>query len=161
MTAQRIAQVLGCSFYPEPAIREIVKREEQMQGFRGMTVTEMRRECPGVAPEARLPYPWWTAAAEDEDAVLARARPFLEDLVSRRDGDVLLVGHGASVGAATRFFLSLCQVQYTDLPLSWNCSLTAFKVGACCRVLLMRDTQHLPDEDVTSNARRLIEVPES
>ena len=108
LTAERIAAELDTVHYPEVAIREIVKRAENMVGFRGLTLDALRAEFGRVAPDATLPHPWWTPHAEDDAAVLARVAPFLERLLERREGDVLLVGHGASVGAATRFFLARC-----------------------------------------------------
>lgn len=152
-TSERIAEELGAWHYPEAAIREIVKREEQMVGFVGLTLEELRAEFPRIAPDASLPHPWWTPHAEDAAAVLARVAPFLEALLANGQEDVLLVGHGASVGAATRFLLQRCPEGPEELPLSWNCALTAFRVGATCEVLYLRDTSHLPDEQVTSNAR--------
>lgn len=157
-TAERIAEALDTVHYPEAAIREIVKRAEQMVGFEGLTLEALRAECRRIAPDAMLRHPWWTPDAEDDDAVLARVAPFLEDLLAHPDGDVLLVGHGASVGAATRFFLERCTPAPEEMPLSWNCALTAFRAGDACETLLLRDTAHLPDEQVTSNAKTRLEV---
>lgn len=157
-TAECIAAELNTVHYPEAAIREIVKRAEQMVGFQGLSLEALRAEFRRVAPDAALPYPWWTPQAEDDAAVLARVAPFLERLLERRDGDVLLVGHGASVGAATRFFLERCTPVPEEMPLSWNCALTAFRVQETCETLLIRDTAHLPDEEVTSNAKTKLEV---
>ena len=158
LTAERIAAELDTVHYPEVAIREIVKRAENMVGFRGLTLDALRAEFGRVAPDATLPHPWWTPHAEDDAAVLARVAPFLERLLERREGDVLLVGHGASVGAATRFFLARCAPVPEEMPLSWNCALTAFRVGEPCETLLIRDTTHLADEEVTSNAKTKLEV---
>lgn len=157
-TAQLIAEELGTVFHLEPAIREIVKREEQMVGLCGLALEGLRAEFPRLAPDATLAYPWWTPQAEDGDAVLARVRPFLERLVAGRDGDALLIGHGASVHAATRFFLERCERLPEEMPPSWNCALTAFRVGHAWEAVLLRDTAHLPDERVTSNARSKLEV---
>lgn len=157
LTAELIAAELGMHHYPEPAIREIVKREEQMLDFVGLTLGALRAECPRIAPDASLDHPWWTPQAEDDDQVFARVAPFLDRLTSNGSGDALLVGHGASVQAATRYFLERCEGIPVEMPLSWNCALTAFRVGDPCEVLLLRDTAHLPDSLVTSNARIKLE----
>jgi broad specificity phosphatase PhoE len=158
-TAQLIAEALDTTFYVEPALREIVKHRSQMEGFRGLGLDDLESRFPRIAPDAELPYPWWTLDVEEDDTVLQRMRPFLERLVEQGSGDVLLVGHGASVGASTRFFLSLCQETPDDIPLSWNCALTAFELTSRCRLLLLRDTAHLAPPDVTSNALHKTDGP--
>ncbi len=156
-TAELIAEELDCCHTPEPAIREIVKQAEQMEGFVGLAVEALRAEYPRVAPDASLPKPWWTPEAETDDQVLDRVAPFLQRLIGNGGGDALLVGHGASVQAVTRWFLERCRGVPMEMPLSWNCALTAFQVGEACEVLFLRDTTHLLDDQVTSNARRKVD----
>jgi broad specificity phosphatase PhoE len=126
-----------------------------MHGFCGMDLQALCAEFPALAPDASLPYPWWTPAAEAGDDVFVRVVPFLEELLApESSGDVLLVGHGASVQAATRYFVERCSATSEEMPLSWNCALTGFRQTDAWEVLHLRDTSHLPDELITSNARR-------
>jgi len=153
-TAQLLAEVLGACLIPEPALREIVKSEQQMAEFQGLDAAALRAEFPQLCPDASLHSPWWTTAVETDDQVLARVTPFLEELTVNSDEDVLLVGHGASVEAITRWFLARSADQPDGLPISWHCALTAFRIAERCELLLMRDTSHLEDDQITSNARR-------
>jgi len=151
-TADVIAEVLDTVFYPEVALREIVKVPDSLIDFRGLTLDGLRRSFPHVAADAVLPYPWWTLAAETSEEVLARVRPFLERLLGETDGDVLLVGHGASVGASTRYFLEGYPDVRARLGPGWNCALTAIQVKPRMEPILLRDTAHLAEHQVTSNA---------
>ena len=151
-TADGIAEVLDTEFYPEPALREVVKVASQMTNFEGPTLEGLGRTFPRLAPDAALSYPWWTLEAETSETVLARVRPFLDRLIEEKDGDVLLVGHGASVGASTRYFLEARPEVLASLGPGWNCALTAIRVKPRMEPLLLRDTAHLAGHQVTSNA---------
>lgn len=151
-TADGIAEVLDTGFYPEPALREVVKVASQMRDFEGLTSEGLRCVSSRLAPDAALPYPWWTLEAETSDGVLARVRPFLDHLIRGKDGDVLLVGHGASVGASMRYLLESRPEVLSRLGPGWNCALTAIRVTPRMEPLLLRDTTHLASHQVTSNA---------
>jgi len=159
MTADLIAEALGSTFVPAAPIREIVTAPNNIRDFRGLTIEALRLEFQQVAPDATLHYPWWTADAEENQDVRARVGPFIDWLVANTRRDVLLVGHGASAGAATRHLLARCTTTPEEIPLTWNCALTAFRCdgvaddgAGACELLLLQDTRHLPDEQVTSNA---------
>ena len=90
----------------------------------------------------------------------ARVAPFVDHLVATESDDVLLVGHGASTGAATRYLLTHCERVPDEIPLTWNCALTAFRCIAradgeilSCEMIMLQDTSHMDEDQVTSNAR--------
>lgn len=151
-TANLVAEELGATFRVEAAIREIVKVPEQMAAFRGLAVAELRATFPRLAPDATLGYPWWTTEAETSEMVLARVGQFLR---ARHpdEGDVLLVGHGASVSACIRYFLNPYPDVLARVENNWNCGLTGIQVAPHFKPLLLADTAHLAPDQVTSNAK--------
>ena len=163
-TADVVAGVLGATVYPEPAIREYTG--PAVASFRGVTLAELQKAFPHIAGDARLTYPWWTLEPEVTDeagyrpAVMARVGGFIESLLARgEDSDALLVGHGASIGAAIRFFLD--QVPESERPdggPGWNCALTAVRLHSRIGFDCLLDVDHLPPGQVTSNGRTAAEV---
>ena len=159
-TADIICEALGSEFQPSALFREIVQRAETIAAFTGLTLEDLRTEFAHLAQDATLAYPWWTTEIEDSEAVRARVAPYVDHLVVCAEDDVLLVGHGASTGAATRHLLSHCKSVPDEIPLTWNCALTAFHclVGvngemAGCDLLMLQDTAHMEEAQVTSNAK--------
>jgi len=152
-TAHLISEVVGTSFYPETALREIVHVPEEYVGFDGLSLDQLREAFPTVATDATLRHPWWTTHLETDPLVLSRVRPFLERLVAANEEDALLVGHGASMNACIRFFL---ETRFPDLLPSaepgWNCALTAIRVKPSVEPLMLGDTAHLKADQITSNA---------
>ena len=151
-TANLMAQELGMVFYPEGAIREVVKNSAKMVGFCGLSLDTLGSTFGNMGRDAVLAYPWWTDAAETPDMVLARVRPFLVTQ-SARDSDIVLVGHGASVSASIRHFLTDHPDLLARVENNWNCALTAIQVEPELQALLLSDTSHLAPDQVTSNAK--------
>lgn len=159
-TANIICEALGSQFRPAAPFREIVQREETILAFSGLTLAELQDEFAHLTPGSALAYPWWTTELEDSDVVRARVAPFVDHLVATGSDDVLLVGHGASTGAATRYLLTHCEDVPDDIPLTWNCALTAFRCSAgangeiaSCEMIMLQDTTHMDEDQVTSNAK--------
>jgi len=152
-TADVIAATLGTVFHPAPDIRETVVYRGSgltIDGFIGMTLAQLRERFPQLAPDARLPYPWWTREAETAEAVEARVCPFLDHLLAEGK-DTLLIGHGASIDASVRCLLRDRPEALARVPPNWNCQLTAIHMASPPEPLLLMDTAHLPDDEVTSN----------
>jgi len=147
------AEIPGVTFRPEPAIREIVVVPERLRAFTGMTLEQIKSLYPTLAPGATLPHPWWTCEAETGEAVLARVSPFLQKLTETTKRDVLLVGHGASAGAAMRYFCSLMPDVPTAFGPNWNCGLSAVSIGPPLESVLIQDVSHLSPEQITSNRK--------
>ncbi len=156
-TANIVAKVLDAGFHLEPALREWAT--PAMVHFAGLNLDGLRRDYDRVAPDAKLPDPWWTAEPEDEDDVLERVRPFLDRIVREETGDVLLVGHGASAIACMRHFLeSNAPDALRKMDHTWNSFLSAIRVKPQVEALFLCDTSHMPREMVTSNSATLMDL---
>jgi broad specificity phosphatase PhoE len=151
-TAQVIADVVNTEVIPSAPFREVVVTAEQIVNFRGATGVELEAEFPRVRSDAGFPYPWWTQEAETSDDVEARVAPLVDEL-ARGSRDALLVGHGASVGGATRHVLRHCAPdRLSERRDGWNCILTSFRMSPVFEILHLADTAHLPPGAVTANA---------
>ncbi|MDP7450593.1 MAG: histidine phosphatase family protein [Candidatus Latescibacteria bacterium] len=66
-TACELAEVLDLVVQPVAALREIVMRDDQMQGFVGMNAAQLQALHPRVRGTAAFgEEPWWTTAAETD-----------------------------------------------------------------------------------------------
>jgi broad specificity phosphatase PhoE len=151
-TADVIAATLGATFYPQPAIREYVVRRGDglsIDGFVGQRLDDLRTRFSHLAADAALPHPWWTTESEDSGDVEARVRPFLDSLIRRGEGDALLVGHGASVGACVRYLLRDDHAALASMGRDWYCHLTAIRVAPRVEPLLLTDVEHLQSGQIT------------
>ena len=155
MTASLAARACNLSFSVDERFREIVQREEGLQGFQGKTLEEMKALFPEIH-QATLPYPWWTVSKNTMEEVIARVRPLVEECIAL-GADCLLVGHGASVNAAIRILLNgkpaqeMGDIYRGD---NMNCSLSEFEIeNGIIRPLRLYDTDHLPPDMITSNQR--------
>lgn len=153
-TASVAAAVCGLDIIPEPALQEM--RFYPEPPCPGMTLEEMRTNYPNIAPGASLSFPWMTGKGpEDAEDVRKRVIPFLSALIaSPPSEEVLLVGHGASVGAVKSFMIE--RANFTGYPgYNWNASLCTFELHADGRteVVELNRIDFMPLEKVTSNKR--------
>lgn len=153
-TASIAAGVCGLDIFPVPALQEI--RFYPEPPCPGMTLEEMRCNYPNIAPEAALGYPWMSPKGPEEAAdVQKRVFPFLESLTAVPPADeLLLVGHGASVGAVKSFMIG--KAGFKGYPgYNWNASLSTFEICADGRVdiIELNRTDFMPPEKITSNKR--------
>ena len=129
-TAQMIYLETGIRFRVEPALGEWLSPAWFDRFPEIITPAEVRREYSGLDPAYRSPtvvtYP---EPLEDVD-MFARIRPFLEQLDRTEAGEVVLVGHGATVTQAARVLLGgadgpdakLCSVtEFQKLSGRWEC----------------------------------------
>ena len=73
--------------------------------------------------------------------------------------DALLVGHGASTCNAIHHLWRRCAPgRIGEHVPGWNCGLTTFRCGTQVEMLRHLDTEHLPDDAVTSNAKSRAQV---
>jgi broad specificity phosphatase PhoE len=156
-TACQVADVVDASVEPAAALREIVKRETQMQGFVGLTGAQLRDLHPRVRVGDDFDDHWWTTAAESDDDVGARVAVLVDVVLG--DGDVLLAGHGASTGGAIHHLLRRCSPDQIGEPEpGWNCALTTFRCADSVELVRRMDAEHLPEDHITSNAQSRQEV---
>ncbi|HJP31201.1 MAG: histidine phosphatase family protein [Candidatus Latescibacteria bacterium] len=153
-TACQVAEVVDAQVRPAVPLREIVKKAEQMRGFVGMTGQQLDRLHRRVSVAADFPDEWWTTHAETDNEVEARVGPLVDHLLDSDEGDVLLVGHGATAGGATDHLLRRCAPEQITVPTpGWNCALTTFRCADTVELVRRMDTAHLPEDHVTSNAQ--------
>ena len=154
-TASIIAGICGSEIWPEPRIQEMLFYEEPV--CPGLTIEEMRRYFPCVAPEARLAWPWITQKGpEVPSQVRVRTDQFLEEFCGNVPAeDVLLVGHGASTGTLRRELARRAEFD-GDLGYAWNCAVSSFEITPEGKVTVLEMTRFdfMPLDCVTSNRRR-------
>ena len=158
-TACRIADVADLTVEPVALLREIVNRAGQMAEFTGMNAGQLRALHKRVQPAADFDIsPWWTSHIESDEDVEARVAP-LVDAVIAAGADALLVGHGASTCNAIHHLWRRCAPERIgEHAPGWNCGLTTFRCGTQVEMLRHLDTEHLPDDAVTSNAKSRAQV---
>ena len=158
-TATIAAAVCGVTVIPEPRFQERLFYDDAV--CPGMTLEEIRSNYSNIAPDATLEYPWIVLKGpEPAEDVQKRVFDFLEELIAAPPArEVLLVGHGASVGAATHYLKEkACVTGYCGV--SFNAALCTFEIAGDGSVKLLEpwNTDHIPVEKVTSNKRSYEEV---
>lgn len=157
-TAHIIADITDTTIIPSASMREYFIRENQLEGFKGATAPELQTTYPRVQAPPSFPYPWWTHQIETNDMVEARVAPLIETL-TKDTTDILLVGHGASVSATHRHILRLhAPDQFNHGKRGWNCVLSSFQFTPHFQIIRLLDTQHLPEEAITNNAKSRAQV---
>ena len=160
-TACGVAEIVDTTVHPAPAMREIVKRVEQMEHFVGLTNLELGQLHPRVETSPDLADMWWTMQAESDAEIEQRVAALVDNLLRQDKPDseshVLLVGHGASTGGVIDHLLRRSAPDLIGPPIpGWNCSLSTFRcrgVDSQVELVCRQDTDHLPDEAITSNAQ--------
>lgn len=157
-TAEAVASACDVKIYPEAVFREGVFSTKEIMSLKGMTLEELKERFPHVAEDAELEYPWWTIEIEDNpEAFSKRVDPLLDHLLASDHKEILLVGHGASVGATVRYFMRKFGFEKPSGLKNVNCNLTEFELddnGELVRAVLFGNA-HLPDEYLTSNTNKI------
>ncbi len=160
-TAHLIAEQTDSQVILAPPIREVVVKEENIRRYRGYTVEELQARFPRVAIESDWTWPWWTLQIEDPAAIDTRVGPFVDHLVARGT-DVLLVGHGASVGGVLRHVIRRSERKPTgDIPPAFNCALSSFRLSPEFSLgpgFRLNCTDHLDEDQVTANQHSKADV---
>lgn len=153
-TADLICRETETTFRPAAALAE--RGGGWIDGFEGLDHDEIRSRYDRGTDGGNLPYPWWPETTEDGENLRERVGTFLGRALPDADGDVLLVGHGATTGAAV---YHLCgrgvESELTGsagFSLHYNATLTAIDPGDPARVRHENDTSHLDPGEVTSNS---------
>lgn len=153
-TASVAAAVCGLEVTPDPGLQEM--RFYPEPPCPGLTLAEMRKNYPNIAPDAVLKHPWMTEKGPEEvQDVRNRVIPWLEKLIAAPPAeDLLLVGHGASVGAVKHYMIE--KSGYTGYPgYNWNASLCTFEIdtGGSVRIIELNRIDFMPVDKITSNKR--------
>ena len=153
-TASVAASVCGLEVFPEPRLQEM--RFAKELPCPGMTLEELKANYPNIAPDCFLPHPWILSDAPEEVAdVRKRIFPYVEELIAAPPAqEVLLVGHGATVGAIKHYMIE--RAGFTGYPgYNWNASLSVFDVTSKGEVTIqeLNTIDFMPLDKVTSNKR--------
>ena len=158
-TADIAAEVCGLQFYLEPRLQEM--RFYPEPPCCGMTLAELRRNYPNIAPDATLAHPWVRPGGVEElSDVRTRVDAFVAELLAAPPAeDVLLIGHGATMQALKWNFYARAGYTGPD-RYNWNCSLSTVRVaGDEVELLEIARYDFMPEECITSN-KRLFGDPE-
>lgn len=150
-TAQGVAIATGASIFPEKAIQEYVTKPG-IPNIETLTLPEIKDQFINISLKSKLDDEWLFAGPEDISDVQKRVKPFLDNLLKSDEDKVLLVGHGASVGACKTLLFESGNIPYVD-EYNWNCSLSKFVIenGKTIDVELNCDISFIPTEFITSN----------
>ena len=152
-TGQIIADAVDAELYLSVGMRESNGTGEHMAEFRGATIDELQTSYPRLWIDAETPYPWWTKDAESADDIERRVGSVV-DLLETEGSDALLVGHGATVGGATRHVLNQRAPELVREPrFPWNCMLTSLRLSPRFERICLASTDHLPYDAMTSNSK--------
>jgi len=143
-TAELIANETGSSIVPVPWFQEIFGDQAAIDAYRGYTIEELRKHYFRIAEDAVLEYPWWVMQAETQEMVKERVIRGLNKQLNECTEDILLVGHGASAGAAHEY-LNLKKGGFI-----WNCGLGMYDTEYPERNY-GNDISHLPETMVSTN----------
>jgi len=156
-TADVIARELEAAVIPTPALHEIFQKVGMVEEFRGKSTEELRSLFESVSPDAELPSSWWVNSVESAEDVRYRVSLLLKDIMSRESGDVLLIGHGASVDAVCTYLTG--DVDHTPF---YNCSYTVYDTAT--KRIKRNDPSHLPIDKMTYNRvpflEKQIDIPD-
>ena len=152
-TANQIAEVVDTVIIPAASMREYFIRENQLAGFQGATVADLQAVYPRVQTTPDFPYPWWTTQIESNEMVEARVAPLIDTLINHQ-ADALLVGHGASVSGTHRHILRNHAPEHLNHgQRGWNCILSSFQFKPTFEIIRIMNTDHLPNDAITNNAK--------
>lgn len=153
-TASIAAAVCGLEVIPEPRMQEM--RFAPEPPCPGMTLEELKHNYPNIAQNSTMIHPWMLPdGPEAVEDVRKRIFPYVEEIISAPPADeILLVGHGASVGAVKHFMIT--RAGFTGYPgYNWNVSLCTFDVTTEGKVTIveLNTIDFMPIDKVTSNKR--------
>lgn len=114
-TAELVARETGSVIIPTPWFHEIFWNPEEIKIYRGYNVKELKSFFPHVDENAVMEEVWWATQVETNEMVYERVAKGIEKYLKEGDEDILLVGHGASSGAAHDY------LKLRDGGFIWNC----------------------------------------
>ncbi len=156
-TASLIAQHTGGRIMVSPEIQELIRKGKPR--IKQRTLAELRQEFPLIAEDATLEYPWAVSGPETLFTLPKRLEKALNGAAFPDPAsDVLLVSHG---GLLKGLDILMKNIPGPEIPkwekVNWNCSISEYRLkkGAAPVCIRLFDVSFLPDEMVTSNARKM------
>lgn len=150
-TAVQAAEVLGATVHLEPLIQERTKHAGRPD-IAGLSQAQLEARFPGkIASEPALPENW--VYTDNIGRVLeARVAEAIDRHLACADGDLLLVGHKATVQAALKLLSERAGVK-VEIPI-WNCTLIYFAVDSKGRFHYVgAGTGFVPPDEITNNEK--------
>ncbi len=150
-TSEVLAEVLDTVIYPLPLMRERFMSENTAKVFVGSTLETLQKLFPHTAPDATLPDHWWGEnRLETADDVDLRIRKGFDSFPFEKykDGDLLFVGHGASVSHSVDYF-GIPRIPGRRL---YNCCLSMTAMWEDAEPYIF-DTSYFPEDMITANSK--------
>ena len=151
-TALYTACLLDRKVLLEPGIQEVASSPRPAP--RGMTLKEINHYFPGRTLPGKRYKDHWRLCGENTAMRFIRVSQTLEKVLAEEAGDVLFVGHGASVNDLVKALNNKRPSRKVKPAkgMVWNCSLFAFELnekGEVTRAEYI--TEYIPDEKLTNN----------
>ena len=144
-TAQAIARYHGLPVQERPELRE-----RGLGVLEGLTMPEVESRFPSDAHPWRLDKAAAPPDGETADDVVRRCGSFSQRVLSEHGGSggIVVVGHFGSVRGVVK---ALCPDLPDDRLRFSNASISVLEVGEICTAVLLDDTSHLEQAQVTIN----------
>lgn len=159
-TALQTAKILKKKVILEPGIQELATAPKPSP--RGMTLREIEHYFPGQTLPGKRYADHWRLCNENSAQRFQRVSQALEAILAEEKGDILLVGHGASVNDLVKA-LNNKRPSRKVKPAkgtTWNCVLFAFEIDAKGDVIRAEYiTEFIPEKNLTSNKK--FKIPRS
>lgn len=155
-TAEIIARETQSTILPATWIHEILMDQSFLDDFRGTPLDQLKEWYPHIAQNAVMEFPWWPLKPEDSDIVMKRVSAGIDKLLDEygsTDEEILLVGHGASIGAANDY-LGLRRT-----GMLWNCSLGMYD-SKNPQQSFGKNISFLPGQMVSNNHVMALDLPD-
>ena len=156
-TAALIAKHTGGRILVCPEIQELIRKGKPR--IKQRTLAELRQEFPLIAEDTALEYPWAVSGPETVFTLSKRLEKALNGAAfPDPSSDVLLVSHG---GLLKGLDILMKNIPGPEIPkwekVNWNCSISEYRLkkGAAPVCIRLFDVSFLPDELVTSNAKKM------
>lgn len=147
------AELLKTKVILEPGIQEVAAGPRPSYCMSSKVIKE---QFPALTvPGKRFQDPW---RLFNENGAKRKARVFkaLQQILAEEKGDILLVGHGGTIGPMVNFFnrKRLSEKVPPVKGYSWNCALYVFELNEKDQVTGGKyTTEFMADKDLTSNFR--------
>ena len=160
-TSEIIAKVNNCSAFVDPGLQEyapvLPERNNGKYGIcaEGCNQKEIKKYFPEMKLSARFTYPW-RLMNEPDNMRHERSEKTLNAILAETKGDILLVGHGATVSSVLRALSKRSAKPLTAI--AWNCCLVAVTIDENNKVtnFTVETDRYLKPEQTTSNFRNFL-----
>ncbi len=153
-TACVIGKHMNKPVYLEPGIQELNPGKKDRKALTGAQIqTEFKKQFPSVTIKPGPAFvDDWRVFNENAEARMERTRKALARILKEQKGDLLLVGHGASVGDLATILNASLPPEKQAKGTTWNCSMRIYTLDDNDQPIAgIYTTEFMPDEIVTNN----------